>query len=281
MYFVLDTFLTKMSLFYKSNQAKERKYVKENQLRELNDQAQQEIVEYEISQDLGLDEQATNLGKLAKRVINRLGSEILNAPVGKDVKFTAEQITPMEIIKKSIENGTLTDLFEKLKALPNNILNKTQRIIRNDLSNPDTKRIINDLISEDLANNRGPDAIRQTVLESLGGIGNEDIVLDMIKKTSSSTKYTSEEEKSSVDTISTLLKKKKRIREVKSIEDAQREIDNAMAENEKIIELLQEKEPGKTRKYKIPTKTAERKQLQTKKANNSEKIKKLSEKFKL
>jgi len=265
-----------MSLFYKSNQAKEKTYVKENKLRELNQEAQQEIVEYQISQDLGLDEQATNLGRLAKRVINRLGSEIL--PVGKDVKFTTEQITPMDLIKKSIEDGTLTQLFEKLKALPNNLLNKTQRIIRDDLSNPDTKRIINQLIEEDLSNNRGADAIRRTVLESLGGIGNEDIVLDMIKKTNSST--TSEVTLQNVSTatkselealIYTILSKKKRKREVKTIKVAKQEIDDAKAENNQIIAIMEI----------IELDHKNRQNLQSKKNNNTQKIKKLSEKFNL
>lgn len=265
-----------MSLFYSSNERKQRKYIKENKIRELNDEAQQQIVDDEISKELGLDEKATNLGKLATRVINKLGSEILPKPIRTDIKFTTEQFTPMELLTNSIKDGTLTNLFEKLKILPNKLLNKTQRIIRDDLSNEDNKKIINELIAEDIANSRGPDEIKKTVLESLGGINNEDIVLDMIKKTQLGA--VSEEEKASVDSI---LKKKKRVREVKNIELAQLEIEKAMKENEDIIKLLQEKQTGKSNKYKIPIISYERKALQNKKGSNLVKIKKLSEKFKL
>jgi len=41
-----------VSSFYSSNQAKERDYVKENKIRMLNDEAQQQIVDEEIEKDL-------------------------------------------------------------------------------------------------------------------------------------------------------------------------------------------------------------------------------------
>lgn len=268
-----------MSLFYSSNERKERKYVKENKIRELNDEAQQQIVDDEISKELGLDEKATNLGKLATRVINKLGTEILPKPVGTDIKFTTEQFTPMELLTNSIKNGTLSDLFEKLKALPNKLLNKTQRIIRDDLSDTESKNMINELIADDVSKSKSADEIRKTVLESLGGIGNEEIVLDMIRKAKEASFDVSTSSKESK--VENILKKKKRVREVKSVELAMKEIENAMKENEEIIELLQEKEAGKKKKYKIPTKSTERKALQDKKGSNLVKIKNLSDKFKL
>lgn len=158
-----------MSLFYKSNEAKERKYVKENKIRELNDEAQQEIVDEQIDKELGLDRKATNIGLLSKRVTDKL----VNAKSGKTTSAN-------DTLLNAINNGKLSELFNKLKALPDSLLSKTQRLIRDDLKNEETKKIVNELIAESIPN--GPEAIKIAVLQSLGGVNNEDIVLDMISK---------------------------------------------------------------------------------------------------
>ena len=160
-----------MSLFYKSNEAKERKYVKENKIRELNDEAQQEIVDEQIDKELGLDRKATNIGLLSKRVADKL----VNA-TARSGKTTSANDT----LLNAINNGKLTELFNKIKALPDSLLSKTQRLIRDDLKNEETKKIVNELIAESVPN--GPEAIKIAVLQSLGGVNNEDIVLDMISK---------------------------------------------------------------------------------------------------
>lgn len=158
-----------MSLFYKSNEAKERKYVKENKIRELNDEAQQEIVDEQIDKELGLDRKATNIGLLSKRVTDKL----VNAKSGKTTSAN-------DTLLNAINNGKLSELFNKLKALPDSLLSKTQRLIRDDLKNEETKKIVNELIAESIPN--GSEAIKIAVLQSLGGVNNEDIVLDMISK---------------------------------------------------------------------------------------------------
>ena len=63
------------SLFYSSNQKRERKYVKENVKREVNQYNQQEIVDDSIAEELGLQQESNRLSKLASRVIGRLGAE--------------------------------------------------------------------------------------------------------------------------------------------------------------------------------------------------------------
>lgn len=158
-----------MSLFYKSNEAKERKYVKENKIRELNDEAQQQIVDEQIDKELGLDRKATNIGLLSKRVADKLVSAKSNKPTSGN-----------DILLNAINSGKLSELFNKLKTLPDSLLSKTQRLIRGDLENEESKKIVNELIAEAVPN--GPEAIKVAVLQSLGGIGNEDIVLDMISK---------------------------------------------------------------------------------------------------
>ena len=160
-----------MSLFYSSNERKESKYVKENKIRELNQEAQQQIVDEQIDKELGLDRKATNIGLLSKRVADKL----VNATAR-----NGKVISANDTLLNAINNGKLSELFNKIKALPDSLLSKTQRLIRDDLKNEETKKIVNELIAESVPN--GSEAIKIAVLQSLGGINNEDIVLDMISK---------------------------------------------------------------------------------------------------
>lgn len=63
-----------MSLFYDCNECKEQLYVKENLLRERNQETQQQIVDEQIAEELGLESKATNLGRLASRIFQRIGT---------------------------------------------------------------------------------------------------------------------------------------------------------------------------------------------------------------
>lgn len=167
-----------MSLFYSSNQKRQQKYIINRRLQEVNDENQQKIVDDAIDKELGLETESTNLGKLASRVINKLGNELL--PKELNVKLQEYNLTPMEFLTKSIKDGTLSNLFEKLKKLPNNILNKTQRAIRDDLSNSQTKDFLNNDIQENLS--KGPLEVAKSLVENLGGSENIDNTLDMIDK---------------------------------------------------------------------------------------------------
>jgi hypothetical protein len=153
-----------MSLFYKSNEAKERKYVKENKIRELNDEAQQQIVDEQIDKELGLDRKATNIGLLSKRVADKL----VNAKPESDILLLA------------INNGKLSELFDKIKLLPDSALTKNQQYIRDNLKVKQNKDTINLLIQEALPN--GADAIKSVILEALGGVDNQSSLLDLISK---------------------------------------------------------------------------------------------------
>lgn len=160
-----------MSLFYSSNEKKERRYVKENKIRELNDEEQQQIVDDEIDRELGLEKRASNISILTKRITDKL------------VGVQPVIVKGNEILLNSINNSKLSELFNKIKTLPDSSLNKTQRLIRDDLKNGVSKDIINEIIAEAVPN--GPDAIKQAVLDALGGTDtvNNELVLDMIFKT--------------------------------------------------------------------------------------------------
>jgi hypothetical protein len=173
-----------VSLFYSSNERKERKYVKENKIRELNEEAQQQVVDSQIRKELGLEEQATDLGKLASRVFNKIGTELV--PKSFNSKLQQLNFTPLQYLTNSIEKGQLTNLFDKLKALPNSSLNKKQRLIKQDLSNEEFKKIMNENIAESVPS--GTDAIAKTVMEVISGSESDSDLLDMIQKASSDSK---------------------------------------------------------------------------------------------
>lgn len=160
-----------MSLFYSSNEKKERRYVKENKIRELNDEEQQQILDDQIDSELGLEKRASNISRLTKRITDKLVGVELEIVKGND------------ILLNSINNSKLSELFNKIKTLPDSSLNKTQRLIRDDLKNGISKDIINQIIAEAVPN--GPNAIKEAVLDALGGTDtvNKDLVLDMIFKT--------------------------------------------------------------------------------------------------
>jgi hypothetical protein len=136
-----------VSLFYDCNECKEKLYVKENRLRESNQSSQQQIVDQQIDAELGLETTATNLGRLAKRVINSLGSELI--PADRKVVETAQQKTPIDYLKQVIASGKLTELFDRIKAIPPKKLTPKARIVQSDLK---SNKEVKDTLNEDIAN---------------------------------------------------------------------------------------------------------------------------------
>ena len=175
------------SLFYSSNEKKQRKYIKDRQLEEINQANQQEIVDNALDKELGFEQKATKLSKLASRVIGKIGNEIVDDLSSTSFKSKLNQlnISPLDYLKNSVEKGTLSQLFDKIKALPNSILNRRQQIIRDDLNNPEIKALMNDELAAVASS--GIDNIVNTILEVLGGNENYDDVLDMVSKAKKAT----------------------------------------------------------------------------------------------
>jgi hypothetical protein len=168
------------STFYSSNQTKLKDFVTNNRKREVNELNQQEILDAQIAKNLGLDEQATQYSNLAKRVFNKLGSEL---DLTEKSKLTSAREAPFNKLVGFINNGQLSDIFEKLKTLPDSILNKKQKIIKHDLNTQEFKDVVNENIME--ASSYGPTKIGEALIQILGGDGNEKDVLDMINKSTS------------------------------------------------------------------------------------------------
>jgi hypothetical protein len=166
-----------VSSFYSNNEIKQRKFVKENKMRELNQEEQQQVVDSQTSFELAQDAKANNLSKLATRVVNKIGSEI----IPKSQNFSALQYTPLQLLTNIIKTGQLTNLFNEVKALPDSILNRKQKLIRNDLNDDGFKSIMNENIAESAP--LGDEAVAKTVLETMGGFRNQEQVYNMFEKT--------------------------------------------------------------------------------------------------
>lgn len=171
-----------MSLFYDCNECKEKEYVKENRLRAVNQSKQQEIVDMQIAESLGLDVQASNLSRLAKRVINSLGSNLL--PTDIKVVETAKQKVPIDYLLQAITTGKLTELFERIKAIPTQKLSKKARVVQDDIkNNEDMKEVLNEGIagivsSNDIPEEEKPEAIKKEIIEVVGG-GDEKVIEEL------------------------------------------------------------------------------------------------------
>ena len=135
-----------MSLFYDCNECKEKDYVRENVIRAANQLEQQAIVDQQIAESLGLDVQASNLSKLAKRVINSIGSELL--PNDIKVVESAKQKLSTDYLLQAITTGKLSQLFDRIKTVDPKKLSKKAKLIQSDLK---SDQMLKDVLNEDIA----------------------------------------------------------------------------------------------------------------------------------
>lgn len=168
-----------VSSFYSSNEKKQKSYIKNRVIKEFNEEKQQQVVDDSIAEELGLQQEASNLSKLATRVINKIGNELI--PKSFNAKLQEQNFTPIEYLKYSIENGNLSGLIDDIKALPDSLLNKVQRLLKRDLNNPQIKDNINDGIIKSIP--YGSEAITNALIQNVAGKAHEKDFLQMIKFT--------------------------------------------------------------------------------------------------
>jgi hypothetical protein len=155
-----------VSSFYSSNEAKQRKYIKQNRLRELNQEAQQEIVDEQIDAELGLESKTTKLSNLAKRVVNQLGSELI--PLNQDE--TKNQLSAFDILTLAIKNQKLTELFQDIKKIPNNLLTEGEASDVKLLKSPEVKKQFNNELTAVIEKKGVPTATDITKIAKKSGI---------------------------------------------------------------------------------------------------------------
>lgn len=175
-----------MSLFYDCNECKEKEYVKENVIRASNQLEQQAIVDQQIAESLGLDIQASTLSKLAKRIINNLGSELV--PTDIKVVETAKQKLPTDYLLQAIQSGKLSQLIDRIKTVDPKKLSKKAKLIQSDLK---SDQMVKDVLNEEIAKilddititpEEKPVAIKKAIIDIAAGKDGK-VIDELVKAT--------------------------------------------------------------------------------------------------
>jgi hypothetical protein len=174
-----------VSSFYSNNEKKLRKFVKENKIRELNQEEQQQVVDSQTTFELAKDVKAENLSKLASRVANKISSDLI--PTNFNQTFTPLQNTPLQLLTDVIKKGQLTNLFNEMKALPDSELSATQKFIRDRLNDPQFKSLMNENIAE--AAPSGNEAIATSIVQTMSNSKNPKETYDIVMKAISERGY--------------------------------------------------------------------------------------------
>jgi hypothetical protein len=161
----------------RSNQQMLRSYKAERRQEERNDVVQQAELYEQLAKERGLDNQATVLARLAKNVFKKSFDVLPQA--------TKSGLTEIkDLLVKSVEDKSLSNVLKSLLLIPKSQLNAKQKVIQDDLSNPEFKKMFNETMSEILDKN--PAEIEKQAVELIGGEGGEADVYDMIRKSRSS-----------------------------------------------------------------------------------------------
>lgn len=174
-----------MSDFYTCNGTKQKKYLKERRGQELNDEKQQEVVDKQLAEQFGLEEQATAFTRLAKRVVSQIGE----SPVPDILKSSvnAPTVSIKDKLSSLIKSGTLSTWFDKISKISNTAnLSRSAKIVLNDIKNPETRAMItgafNDRATEIITKlgnlDESVSSIEKALVDIVAG-GRADIIRDL------------------------------------------------------------------------------------------------------
>lgn len=154
-----------------------RSYKAERRQEERNDVVQQAELYEQLAKERGLDNQATVLARLAKNVFKKSFDVLPQA--------TKSGLTEIkDLLVKSVEDKSLSNVLKGLLTIPKSKLNAKQKVIQDDLANPEFKKMFNETMSDIL--DKSPAEIEKQAVELIGGEGGEADVYDMISKSRSS-----------------------------------------------------------------------------------------------
>jgi len=136
-----------MSLYYASNQRRQRKFNTEDRLREVNQDHQQDIVDDKLSLEFGLEnDSSSKIGNLTRRVLNKL-------------EYEDEEKDEKPLLTENINNKTLSDIFD--------ILKKTYKI----LNDKNVKNKINETLLKSIKTNQSAEVVASVIEKMLNEIG--------------------------------------------------------------------------------------------------------------
>lgn len=159
------------STYYKSNNARENVYEQSRRQEEINANKQQDQLDIKNMETLAEMAQAKKYSKLIK---NTMGELINTSPELKKAIDIGKDILPqtkntIKSIQDIIDNGKLSELTDKLNAIPLDELTQIQKIIIKDVNNPEIKTIINETIKKEVASGKNNKEIAKTLQELLIG----------------------------------------------------------------------------------------------------------------
>lgn len=161
-----------------SNQERLRRYNAERMQEERNDVIQQAELYGQLAEENQLDAQAASLARLAKNVFKRSFDN-----VSPELKTQVAKVSTT--LLSSIKAGKLDQLVKSLVAIPDNLLNPRQKVIKGDLKNPEFKRLLNEAIAEEVAKRSTNEQIEQVIKEMVAGSEGVADLEEMVSKSRS------------------------------------------------------------------------------------------------
>lgn len=145
--------MTTVSLYYKSNNAREKAYEKMRREEEIMDNEQQDALDLKNLE--GLEEMA-QAKKYSRLIKNTMGEIISTSPAFTKLSKTVEPF--IEIVATNLEDlvktKKLDEFVKKLNELEFSDLSKIQQLIVNDLNDPFIKKLINEEMSKLVADGK-------------------------------------------------------------------------------------------------------------------------------
>lgn len=129
--------------FYGSTQSRLRTYTADRRIEEQNGEIQQSKVYQKLAEERGDVESADRLARLGTMVINKFGQQVMTHTVPTNAPLGQQKFDIRSYLKQAIENGTLSQLWDRMKNVPDSKLSKVAQIIKSDLK-------VNKMLKEEL-----------------------------------------------------------------------------------------------------------------------------------
>lgn len=140
---------SKKANFYGSTQSRLKTYTADRRVEENNGDIQQAKVYQRLAIERGDMETADRLSKLGTMIINKFGQSV-QAQVAPALSTTESPVKfdIRSVLKQALENGTLSQLWDRMKAVPDSKLSHKAQIIKSDIKH---NKLMRDILNEKLA----------------------------------------------------------------------------------------------------------------------------------
>jgi hypothetical protein len=137
-----------------------RSYKAERRQEERNDVVQQAELYEQLAKERGLDNQATALARLAKNVFKKSFDTLPDTTKSGIIEIK-------DYLVKSVQDKTLANVLKGLLTIPKNLLNARQKVIQKDLTNPEFKKMLNELMADNI--DKSPAELVEIVTDFIAG----------------------------------------------------------------------------------------------------------------